>query len=103
MRWGEVQQYRVQYLVETGQLGNYQMESGMRLDWRYNGVARRWEATTNGWRGMVARWASSAEWSAAIEPLDMSQTQQAAGQVFRWVEDAQGWCEAELARRGVLA
>jgi hypothetical protein len=72
----------------------------MPLDWHYNVGMRRWETRANGWRLVVARWAGGAEWIAVIESLEIPHARHAAEHVFRWVSDAQAWCEAEVARRG---
>jgi hypothetical protein len=74
----------------------------MPLDWRYNLGLRRWETTVNGWRLMVARWASGSEWTAAIEALDRPNSRYAAPHNFLWVEDAQAWCVAQLSRDATM-
>ena len=72
------------------------------MDWRYNPDTKQWESSRNGWRGVVARWVSGDEWIAAIEPLGTTQARRMAPYVFRWMEDAQAWCAAEIARHGQL-
>jgi hypothetical protein len=66
------------------------------MHWQYNPDLRQWETIVHGWRGIVARWSSGAEWTAAIESLTEPDQRDQAGHVFLWVEDAQGWCAAKL-------
>jgi hypothetical protein len=72
------------------------------MEWQYNPDSKQWEATLTGWRGVVARWASGAEWTATIEPLGASQAPHSAPHVFQWIEQAQAWCAAEIARQAKL-
>jgi hypothetical protein len=67
-----------------------------RFVWQYNPRLKQWETTAAGWRGIVARWANRAEWTAAIEPLGDPAARRTASHVFLWMEDAQAWCAAML-------
>jgi hypothetical protein len=64
--------------------------------WHYNPRLKRWEITSLGWRGIVARWANSSEWTAAIEPSGSGGAQRVAPHLFSWQDDAQAWCVAAI-------
>jgi hypothetical protein len=70
----------------------------MLFDWRYNVAMRCWEAHANGWRLVVTRWAGGAEWTAAIDSTEIPAAHYAAEHVFRWMMDAQAWCETKAAQ-----
>jgi hypothetical protein len=69
----------------------------MSLEWRYNVVARRWQATDGNHLAVVERWASGAEWTAFVAADDHDTDKRSAGVMFKWAEDAWAWCDAALA------
>jgi hypothetical protein len=85
-------------------LSPYQQKRGRLMEWHYHHDAKQWQATAQGWRAVIERWASYAEYSAWIAPLDQPEERVSANHLWLTMADAQNWCAAEIAaRRGDAA
>ena len=59
------------------------------MDWQYDRDTKQWQATAHGWHAVIERWASYAEYSAWIVPLDRPAERVSADHLWLTMADAQ--------------
>ena len=69
------------------------------MDWHYDHATKQWQATAHGWRAVIERWVSYAEYSAWIALLDEPAARVSADHLWLTMADAQNWCAAEIQAR----